>query len=56
MLGFMDDNERALLTSTILHFVTALNAERQRAAELTRRLEVAEERLRLLDAVHYGLA
>jgi hypothetical protein len=54
-MGGLDDDERALFQSMILHFVQALNAERQKNAELQRRLEVAEDRLRFFDAAHYGI-
>lgn len=54
-MGGIDDDERALFQSMILHFVQALNAERQKTAELQRRLDLAEERLRFFDGIHYGI-
>lgn len=54
-MGGIDDDERALFQSMILHFVQALTAERQKNAELTRRLELAEDRLKFFDAAHYGI-
>ena len=54
-LGNISDDERAMFHAMISHFVAALNAERGKTAELTRRLEVADERLKLLEAAAYGL-
>jgi hypothetical protein len=54
-IGGMDDDERALLTSTLYHFVVKLNEERSKSADLQRQLDCANERLRLLDVRHYGI-
>jgi hypothetical protein len=51
----MDDDERTLFNAMIAHFVTALNAERGRNADLQRRLDCAEARLKFFDAAHYGI-
>lgn len=54
-IGGLDTDERAFLESLISHFVLKLNEERRHSADLQRQLDCANERLRLLDAVHYGL-
>lgn len=54
-LGGIDDDERALFSGMILHFVQALNAERNRTADLTRELDCMRERVQLLEAAAYGL-
>lgn len=44
-----------MLHDLVHTFVVKLNVERRLTADLTRRLEAANERLRVLDAVHYGI-
>ena len=53
-LGGVDSDERAMLHDLINVFVMKLNVERRLTADLTRELEAARERLRVLEAVHYG--
>jgi hypothetical protein len=54
-LGGIDTDERGMLHDLVHTFVVKLNAERRLTADLTRQLEAANERLRVLEAVHYGL-
>lgn len=54
-LGGMDEDERGMLHDLVHTFVVKLNTERRLTADLTRQLEAANERLRVLEAVHYGL-
>jgi hypothetical protein len=54
-LGGMDHDERGMLHDLINTFVMKLNVERRLTADLTRQLEAANERLRVLEAVHYGV-
>lgn len=49
------DDERQMLHDLINVFVCKLNVERRLVADLTRQLEAANERLRVLDAIHYGI-
>jgi hypothetical protein len=51
----IDPDERAMLHDLVNVFVMKLNAERRLTADLSRQLDAANERLRLLDAVHYGV-
>lgn len=53
-LGGLCGDERQQLTEMLCHFVARLNEERARAADLERRLEAAEARLRFFEASHYG--
>jgi hypothetical protein len=53
-LGFMDDDERGMLHDLVHTFVVKLNAERRLTADLSRQLEAANERLKLLEAAAYG--
>jgi hypothetical protein len=54
-LGGMDDDERGMLHDLVHTFVLKLNVERRLNADLSRELEAARERLRVLDAIHYGV-
>jgi hypothetical protein len=54
-LGGLDSDERGMLHDLINTFVMKLNVERRLTADLTRQLEAANERLRILEAVHYGV-
>lgn len=49
------DDERGMLHDLVHTFVIKLNEERRLTADLTRQLEAVNERLRVLEAVHYGL-
>lgn len=51
----VDDEERTLFNAMLAHFAQALNTERGKNADLQRRLDCAEARLRFFDAAHYGL-
>lgn len=54
-LGGMDDDERQMLHDLVLVFVQKHNALLRLNDDLTRQLEAANERLKLLDAIHYGV-
>lgn len=54
-LGGMDSDERQMLHDLINVFVMKLNTERRLTTDLSRQLEAANERLRVLEAVHYGV-
>jgi hypothetical protein len=54
-LGGMDHDERGMLHDLINVFAQKLNTERRLTADLSRELEAARERLRVLEAVHYGV-
>jgi hypothetical protein len=54
-LGGMDHDERGMLHDLILTFVQKCNALQRLNDDLTRKLDAAEARLRLLEATHYGL-
>jgi len=54
-LGGMDSDERGMLHDLINVFAQKLNTERRLNADLSRELEAARERLKLLDAIHYGV-
>lgn len=54
-LGGIDDDERSMFQAMISHFVSALNDERGKTADLTRQLDCLRERLQLLEAAGYGL-
>lgn len=54
-LGGMDSDERGMLHDLVHTFVVKLNTERRLNADLSRELEAARERLRVLEAVHYGV-
>jgi hypothetical protein len=54
VLGGLDVDEREMLQMMILHYVQALNAERSKSADLTRRLECERERVALLEVAAYG--
>jgi hypothetical protein len=49
------DDERQMLHDLIHTFVCKLNTERRLTADLSRELEALRERLRVLEAVHYGI-
>jgi hypothetical protein len=49
------DDERGMLHDLINTFIEKLNVQRRLNEDLTRKLDAANERLRLLDAVHYGV-
>lgn len=53
--NFMDDDERGMLHDLVNTFITKLNAERRLTADLTRQLDAANERIKLLEAAAYGL-
>jgi hypothetical protein len=54
-LGGIDTDERGMLHDLVNVFVMKLNVERRLTADLTRQLEAAQERIRLLEAAAYGL-
>ena len=54
-LGGLDPDERGMLHDLIGTLVDRLNVQRRLNDDLARQLEAANERLRLLDAVHYGI-
>jgi hypothetical protein len=54
-LGGVDHDERGMLHDLVHTFVVKLNTERRLTADLSRELEAARERLRVLEAVHYGV-
>jgi hypothetical protein len=54
-LGGMDSDERGMLHDLIGVLIEKLNVQRRLNEDLTRKLDAANERLRLLDAVHYGV-
>lgn len=49
------DDERQMLHDLVHTFVVKLNTERRLTADLSRELEALRERLRVLEAVHYGI-
>jgi hypothetical protein len=49
------DDERQMLHDLIHTFVCRLNTERRLTADLSRELEALRERLKVLEAVHYGI-
>ncbi len=54
-LGGMDNDERGMLHDLVLTFVNKLNTERRLTEDLSRQLEAANERIKLLEAAAYGL-
>jgi hypothetical protein len=50
----MDSDEREMLHDLINVFIEKLNTQRRLNEGLTRELDAAEARLRLLDAINYG--
>lgn len=54
-LGGIDSDERGMLHDLIGVLVDRLNVQRRLNEDLARQLDAANERLRLLDAVHYGI-
>jgi hypothetical protein len=54
-LGGMDHDERGMLHDLVNVFVMKLNTERRLTADLSRELEAAKERIKLLEAAAYGL-
>jgi hypothetical protein len=54
-LGGMDPDERGMLHDLIHTIVNQLNVQRRLNEDLTRDLEAARERLRLLEAWNYGV-
>jgi hypothetical protein len=50
----LEHDERRMLNDLIAHFVTALNVERGKSAELERKLSAMAERVILLEAAAYG--
>lgn len=54
-LGGMDNDERGMLHDLVFAFVQKLNAQIRLNDDLQRRLDAANERLKLLEAVHYGV-
>jgi hypothetical protein len=51
----MDSDERGMLHDLIGVLVEKLNTQRRLNEGLTRELDAAETRLRLLDAINYGV-
>lgn len=49
------DDERGMLHDLIHTLVLRLNDQRQRAEDAERQLDAANQRLRVLEAVHYGI-
>lgn len=54
-LGGLDADERGMLYDLVHTLVLKLNDQRSRAEDAERKLDAAEQRLRVLDAVHYGV-
>lgn len=54
-LGGLDNDERQMLHDLVHVFVVKLNTERRLTADLSRELEALRERLRVIEAVHYGI-
>lgn len=50
----LDPDERGMLHDLIGVLVERLNAQRRLCEDLTRKLDAAEARLQVLEAVHYG--
>jgi hypothetical protein len=50
----VSDDERQMLHDLLLVFVQKCNALQRLNDDLARRLDAADERLRLLDAMNYG--
>jgi hypothetical protein len=50
----IDPDERGMLHDLINTFIEKLNTERRLTADLSRRLEAANERIQLLEAAAYG--
>ena len=55
MLGGLEPDERGMLHDLIGVLVEKLNTQRRLSEDLARKLEAAEARLSLLEAVHYGV-
>jgi hypothetical protein len=51
----IDPAERGMLHDLINTFIEKLEVQRRLNEDLSRRLEAANERLKLLDALHYGV-
>jgi hypothetical protein len=51
----IDPDERGMLHDLINTFIEKLEVQRRLNEDLSRRLEAANERLKLLDALHYGV-
>lgn len=51
----LDNDERSMLHDLINTFIEKLNTERRLTADLSRQLEAANERMKLLEAAAYGL-
>jgi hypothetical protein len=54
-LGGLSGDEREMFQTLLAHFVDKLNEERLRTAELSRQMDIANERLALLEAAAYGM-
>lgn len=54
-LGGIDHDERGMLHDLIHTIINQLNVQRRLNEDLSRELEAARERLRLLDARNYGV-
>ena len=54
-LGGLSGDEREMFQTLLAHFVDKLNEERLRTAELTRQMDIANERISLLEAAAYGM-
>jgi hypothetical protein len=54
-LGGMDSDERGMMLDLVNTFVMKLNVERRLTEDLTRQLDAANERIKLLEAAAYGL-
>jgi hypothetical protein len=51
----IDPDERGMLHDLLNVFIEKLEVQRRLNEDLSRQLEAANERLRLLDALHYGV-
>lgn len=51
----IDPDERGMLHDLINTLIEKLEVQRRLNEDLSRRLEAADQRLRLLDALHYGV-
>ena len=54
-IGGMDSDERQMLHDLVMTFIGKLNTQQRLNEDLTRQLAAANERLKLLEAWHYGV-
>lgn len=52
----LDDEEYRLMETLISHYGHALQEARQKIDDLQRQLAAANERLELMEALHYGVS